>query len=157
MNEFLRCTTSINCDSSIIQEKVNELIQDSMSEEEKARTLFNFVRDEIKYRIIMGLPTREDFIATNALKSGASFCIPKAILLTALLRAADIPARLRFADIRNLLLPSSVRDAISTDIMLYHGYVELFLDGKWIKVNPAFDKALCERHDFIPVDFFGSG
>ncbi|MFX0115641.1 MAG: transglutaminase family protein [Candidatus Hodarchaeota archaeon] len=156
MNEFLQCSESINCHSPVIRKKALELTQDTTKESEKAKKLFYFVRDAIRYRIIMSLPAREEFIATNTLEKGESFCIPKAILLTALARSAKIPARLRFADIRNLLLPASVLDAIGTDIMLYHGYTELFLRGVWVKVNPAFDKELCERHDFLPVDFSGS-
>lgn len=156
MNEFLRCSRIIDCHTPFIHKKALELTQGNMTEEEKAKKLFVFVRDTIKYKIVKALPVREDFRATKTLEKRESFCIPKAILLTALARAVSIPARLRFANIRNLLLPSSVLDAIGTDVMLYHGYTELFLNEKWVKVNPAFDKDLCERHDFFPVDFSGS-
>lgn len=156
MQEYIQCTPSINCDSPIIQEIALELTQECENTKEKAKAIFYFVRDAIKYRVGLTLPASEDFSAIKTLEKREGFCIPKAILLTSLARAVQIPARLRFADIRNLLLPSSVLEAIGTNVMLYHGYTELYIQEKWIKVNPAFDKELCERHDFIPVDFDGS-
>ncbi|MFQ5979988.1 MAG: transglutaminase family protein [Candidatus Heimdallarchaeota archaeon] len=156
MNEFLQSSRSIDFHTPNIQEKALELTQGAISEEEKAKKLFYYVRDAIKYRVTKGLPARGDFKASKTLEQPESFCIPKAILLAALARSVSIPARLRFANIRNLLLPSSVLEAIGSDVMLYHGYTELFLNGKWVKVNPAFDRDLCERHDFFPVDFSGS-
>ena len=28
---------------------------------------------------------------------------------------------------------------MGTDLFVYHGYAELFLDGKWVKATPAFN------------------
>jgi hypothetical protein len=33
--------------------------------------------------------------------------------------------------------------------------VDLFLDGKWLKVSPAFNIELCERYNIAPLDFDG--
>ncbi|MFX0067202.1 MAG: transglutaminase domain-containing protein [Candidatus Hermodarchaeota archaeon] len=156
MKEYLQCTASIDCDSPLVRQKALELIGNEENEEEKAKILFYFVRDAIKYRVFTDWPEREIFKASRTLNEGIGFCIPKALLLAALARVAGIPARLQFADIRNLLLPPSLLDAYGTDVMVYHGYVGLFIKGKWVKVNPAFDIELCERHDIIPVDFWGS-
>jgi len=156
MQKYLTSTTTIDCETPTIVEKAFELTKKHNLIEDKAKAIFYFVRDEIKYRIPYAMPKIDGFIASRILQQKESFCIPKAILLTALARACRIHARIHFADIRNFLLPKSVLDAIGTDVMIYHGYTELFLQNKWIKVNPAFDIDLCKKHDFMPVEFSGS-
>ena len=37
----------------------------------------------------------------------------------------------------------------------HHGYVELELDGRWVKATPAFDRALCEHFGVLPLEFDG--
>jgi len=75
----------------------------------------------------------------------SAYCIPKAVLLSALCRAAGIPARLGFADVRNHLQSEKLRERMGTDLFLYHGFSEIWLDGQWRKVSSAFNKELCER------------
>ncbi|MBW1737644.1 MAG: hypothetical protein JRJ69_08835, partial [Deltaproteobacteria bacterium] len=36
-----------------------------------------------------------------------------------------------------------------------HGYNELFIDGRWIKVTPTFDIGMCQRLNLKPVEFDG--
>jgi len=38
---------------------------------------------------------------------------------------------------------------------VYHGFVEFYLDGKWVKATPAFNRELCERHSVAPLEFNG--
>ena len=38
---------------------------------------------------------------------------------------------------------------------MYHGYVEFYLEGKWVKATPAFNRELCERHHVAPLEFNG--
>jgi transglutaminase-like putative cysteine protease len=83
--------------------------------------------------------------------------VGKAALLTAAARAAGIPARLRFADVRNHLCTPKLRELVGGDVFYYHGYVELALDGRWVKATPAFDLALCERFGVAPLEFDGRG
>jgi len=45
---------------------------------------------------------------------------------------------------------------METDVMYYHGYSELYLDGKWIKLTPSFDIETSKKGGFIPmVEFDG--
>ena len=44
---------------------------------------------------------------------------------------------------------------MQTDIFYYHGYTELWLDGRWVKATPAFNIELCERFGVEPLDFDG--
>jgi hypothetical protein len=45
---------------------------------------------------------------------------------------------------------------MQTDVFAFHGYTELLLNGKWVKLTPAFNRSLCERFNVEPLDFDGS-
>ncbi|WP_206475254.1 transglutaminase family protein, partial [Dietzia sp. KRD202] len=84
------------------------------------------------------------------------YCVPKAVLLAAVLRAAGIPTRLGFADVRNHLQTDTLRAVMGgTDLFVYHGYCSVYIDGRWLKATPAFNVELCERFGVPPVEFEG--
>jgi transglutaminase-like putative cysteine protease len=62
---------------------------------------------------------------------------------------------LRFADVRNHLTTPELAAHMKTDVFIYHGLVEMFLEDRWVKATPAFDRAMCERHGVRPIDFDG--
>jgi hypothetical protein len=41
------------------------------------------------------------------------------------------------------------------NLFIYHGYVVLYLDGKWVKATPTFGREMCEENEIIPVEFDG--
>jgi transglutaminase-like putative cysteine protease len=81
--------------------------------------------------------------------------VGKAALLAATARAAGIPARVGFADVRNHLTSPHLRRLMATDVFYYHGYAELYLHGTWVKATAVFDKTLCERVGIRPLEFDG--
>ena len=81
--------------------------------------------------------------------------MPKAILLSACCRAEGIPARLGFADVRNHLATERLLRLMDTDPFLWHAYVSMDLDGRWVKATPAFNIELCRRFDVVPLEFDG--
>lgn len=97
----------------------------------------------------------EHFRASNTLVRNQGFCVQKAVLLVALSRAVGIPARLGFAVVRNHLLPEKLAEMLVTNVLPDHGYAELYLHGKWVKVTPAFDLEMCQKYKIIPVEFDG--
>ncbi|UCH88221.1 MAG: transglutaminase family protein [Thermoplasmata archaeon] len=155
MEQYLRATDFFDWNMPEVESKANELTEGLDSPEKKAKALFYFIRDKIKYRIVLEDLNENIFKASTTLARGYGFCIPKANLLVALARASSIPSRLHFADIRNHQLPSHILERLGTNLMTYHGYVEFFLNDKWIKVNPAFDIEMCKKFDIIPVEFSG--
>ena len=122
---------------------------------ERAVALNLAVRDGFRYdpyRIDLSLPGMR---ASSVLANGYGWCVPKAALLVAAARAAGIPARLGFADVRNHLSTARMRETMQTDLFIWHGYGELWLDGAWRKATPAFNIELCERFGLLPLDFDG--
>ena len=155
MEKYLKATPVIDCDNMSIREKTRELTKGQENIIEKAQGLFYFVRDEIQYNMYVPKSLPEHFRASNTLSKGEGYCVQKAVLLVALARAAGIPAGLGFAKIRNNLLPEKPLKWLGTNVLPFHGYAELYLNGKWVKATPAFDIGLCEKYRIIPVEFDG--
>lgn len=121
----------------------------------QAVALFYAVRDGFRYD-----PYRIDLSAagmkaSTVLANGYGWCVPKATLLAAACRAAGLPARVGFADVRNHLSTRRMRELMQTDVFHWHGYAEIWLEGAWRKATPAFNRELCERFDLLPLDFNG--
>ena len=157
MEKYLASTYTIDCAEPSIKNKAAELTKGQQSDIDKAKAVFYFVRDHIKYNPYGGIAPLEEYKASATLKRGEGYCVQKAVLLAALARAASIPARLGFVDVRNHLLPREILDGLRGDnVMKYHGYALLYLNGKWVKATPSFDIALCREHNFMPVEFDGT-
>ena len=145
----------IDSDHPAIIELARSLVREDIDQRQNAIALYYWVRDEIRYNPYgLGL-TLEDQMASRTLAAGQGWCVPKAILLSALCRASGIPARLGFADVRNHLSTQRLRDTMDTDIFYFHGYSSLFLEGKWVKATPAFNLSLCEKFNLKPLEFDG--
>ncbi|MBS2037677.1 transglutaminase family protein [bacterium] len=127
------------------------------TELEKAVSLYYAVRDDFRYD-----PYRIDLSPhgmrpERVLENGYGWCVPKAALLTACCRAVGIGARLGFADVRNHLTTARMREVMRTDVFAWHGFSEIFLEGKWVKATPAFNLELCVKAGLAPLEFDGRG
>ncbi|MBM3568403.1 MAG: transglutaminase family protein [Alphaproteobacteria bacterium] len=122
----------------------------------RALRLYYAVRDEILYDPYGVTLTPEAFKASVCLARGRGFCVEKAGLLAAVARAAAIPARVGFADVRNHLTTERLRRIMGgSDLFVYHGFAELWLEGRWVKATPAFNLTLCRRFGVKPLEFDG--
>lgn len=117
--------------------------------------LYLAVRDEIWYDPYAPFHLPGHYRASFVLERGRGFCIPKASLLCAAARARQIPTRIGFANVRNHLATRQLLDYLGSDLFVYHAFVELHLDGKWVKATPAFNRELCARHQVVPLEFNG--
>jgi len=125
------------------------------SDIQKAVRLYYKVRDDILYDPYSPFFLPEHYKASNIIKIKRSFCIPKAVLLCAVGRAIGIPARLRFADVKNHLSTKALLEYLGSDLFVYHGLTEFFLNGKWVKATPAFNSKLCTKFGIRPLEFDG--
>jgi transglutaminase-like putative cysteine protease len=127
------------------------------SDRENAVSLYYAVRDRVRYHPFQNFTLDETYRASVCLERGSGWCVPKAALLAACARAAGIPARVGYADVRNhLTTPELTAKMGGTDLFVYHGYTDLHLDGKWVKATPAFNLGLCKRFRVKPLEFDGA-
>ena len=124
-------------------------------ERARAVALVHAVRDGFRYDPYRIDLSPDGMRASTVLTNGYGWCVPKATLLTAVARAAGIPARLGFADVRNHMSTERMRETMKTDLFIWHGYTELWLAGAWRKATPAFNIELCEKFGLLPLDFDG--
>ena len=152
---YLKPTEAINSEHETIQEVVENVTYDCTSDVKKAVKLFYFVRDSIRYNIYMVSVFIDDFKASTVLRRGKGYCVQKAVLLTALGRAAGIPSRLSFAKIKNHRIPIHLMEKTGTNIFPRHGYNQFFLSGRWISATATFDRELCQKNELPTVEFDG--
>lgn len=121
----------------------------------RAVALYLAVRDGFRYdpyRIDLSV---QGMKASTVLAHGHGWCVPKAALLAAACRAAGIPARVGYADVRNHLSTARMRESMGSDLFVWHGYTDIWLEGAWRKATPAFNIELCERFGLLPLEFNG--
>jgi transglutaminase-like putative cysteine protease len=152
---YLRPTYFIDSDHPDVIAFAQAAAGDAGSDIDRAIRIFYAVRDQIKYDPYSLDLSREKFKASVVLGKKAGYCVEKALLLAATARALNIPGRLRFADVRNHLTTQRLKEIMQTDLFIYHGYTEIFLNGRWIKATPTFNLSLCERFGVKPLDFDG--
>ncbi|MCJ7655450.1 MAG: transglutaminase-like domain-containing protein, partial [Dehalococcoidia bacterium] len=80
---YLKPTATIDSDHPSIKEKAQNLIRGKRETTDKAKSLFYWVRDEIKYNPFLALEIFENFRASKTLERGQGFCIEKAAVLAA--------------------------------------------------------------------------
>ncbi|WP_166266530.1 transglutaminase-like domain-containing protein [Marinobacter caseinilyticus] len=122
---------------------------------ERIKLLYLAVRDSITYNPYVFSTEAHTFRASDALISGESYCIPKAVLLGAAARAIGVPSRLGLADVRNHLSSPKLIEWLRSDIFRMHGFIELHLNNRWVKATPAFNAQLCELMSVEPLPFDG--
>lgn len=124
---------------------------------EAAIALFYAVRDGWRYNPYKVSANPDDYTASNVLARDPreGHCIDKSVLLAAAARALGIGARLHFANVRNHIGTAKLEEWLGTDLLVFHGYAEVQLDGRWIGVTPAFNRGLCEKLGVAPLEFDG--
>jgi len=154
MKEYLASAQYIDSAHPAVRAFSEKHLQGS-SDRERAIALYYAVRDEIRYNPFLDFTSPEAFRASAVLAADQGFCVGKASLLAACARASGIAARVGFADVKNHLTSPRLAETMGSDLFVYHGYTDLYLDGKWVKATPAFNLALCERFRVKPLEFDG--
>jgi transglutaminase-like putative cysteine protease len=155
MEEYLRPTSIIDSDHTKVRNFAHQMTEGGHEAVEKAVRLYLAVRDGIRYDPYAPFYRPEHYRASYVLERGKSFCIPKASLLCALGRAIKIPSRVGFATVKNHLATRQLLDFLGSNLFVYHGFVEFYLKGKWVRATPAFNQELCHKHRVPPLEFNG--
>lgn len=153
---YLTPSDGVDSENPSITALSQRLTAGAGSPREAAVRLFDFVRDTIRYIPYAPFMRIDDYLGAATLERGYGFCTQKSALLVALSRAAGIPARFHFADLKNHNLPGRMGWVLGSDMMVYHTYMEFHLDGRWLKATPSFEKSLCVRMGWRLVAFDGT-
>lgn len=150
----LAATTMVDSDHPAVLEFARAKAHGS-DDRERAVALYYAVRDGFRYDPYRVDLSVDGMKGSAVLAKGYGWCVPKAALLAAACRAAGIPARVGYADVRNHLSTERLRRNMGSDLFVWHGYTDIWLDGQWLKATPAFNIELCERFGLLSLEFDG--
>ena len=156
MSACLSATYFIDKDHPDIIAFSKQHAKEGQSDLDRAVSLYYAVRDVIRYNPYSIEPDRRAMKASAVLAKKQGYCVAKAVLLAACLRSQRIPARLGFADVKNHLNTERLKALMETDLFVWHGFTEVFLNNKWVKATPAFNLGLCESFNVKPLEFDGT-
>jgi transglutaminase-like putative cysteine protease len=151
----LRASSCIDSDARNVAEKAAALTAPHPEARDKARRLFEFVRDEVAYNFAPEVRGRSHFRASHTLELGNGFCMQKAALFAALCRASGIPARIGFQNIVDYMITGKFLELMGTNELVHHGMNAIYLEGRWIQVDATLDRGLVERKQYRLVEFDG--
>lgn len=154
-SEYLTPGQFIDSDAPSIVAFAREAVGASVDDRERAIRLYHAVRDGILYDPYVDYGDPGNYRASSVLERKRGYCVSKASLLAAVARAAGIPARVGYADVKNHMTSERLHEKLGTDTYRWHSYTELFLEGRWVKATPAFNLSLCQRLGVDALEFDG--
>jgi len=154
LQEYLRPGRFVDSDHPAVLGFAREHAR-GVNDLERACALYYAVRDMVRYNPFQNFLSDDVYRASTCLERGEGWCVPKAALLAACARAAEIPARVGYADVKNHLTSARLTERMGTDLFIYHGFAELWLEDKWVKATPAFNLELCTKFRVMPLEFDG--
>jgi transglutaminase-like putative cysteine protease len=153
-NEKLLCaTTYFDYQHPAVEALYNEL--EAENPRDLAVEIYYLVRDRYIYNPYRFVDGGISMTASYCTLHNEGYCIPKASLMVALCRRAGIPARIGLADVKNHLSSPKLLALLKTDIFSMHGYAQMYINGRWLKATPAFNRSLCEKFAIEPLEFDG--
>jgi transglutaminase-like putative cysteine protease len=152
---YLQPTHFIDSDAPTIREFARDVIKGAQDGLEQVVQLYRAVRDRVLYDPYVDITNPRCYRASDVLALGRAYCVGKACLLAAAARAAGIPARVGYADVRNHMTSPRLYALLGTDVFLWHSYADLYVDGRWVKATPAFNSSLCDRLGLHVLEFDG--
>jgi transglutaminase-like putative cysteine protease len=149
-------TEFLDFDTAAVRAFVARSLPDAAVPPEVAAVkLYYAVRDGIRYEIYGADLSRTGLRASATITRGSGFCLHKSIVYAAAARSLGIPSRLVLTDVRNHLASPRLRELVGGDVFCYHCLAAVYLGGRWLKVTPVFNKALCQLFGMTPLEFDG--
>ena len=152
---YLSTSYFFDFESDRIQQLIQEYKVESLSDKEKAIAVYTMVRDNWRYDPYRISLTQEKFKASRIAEKTSGNCVEKSVLLIACLRALNIPARLHLGKVKNHIAVERLTEKFGSNELTPHGMVNVYLNGKWLKLSPAFNKSLCEKFKVEALEFDG--
>ena len=140
-DEFLLPSEFVDSDNMAIQTAVEPLIVDG-NEYETAKNIHRFVTETVEFRTETAI-NQMTMAASEVLEARKGVCGDYAHLMTALLRAAGIPARdVAGNAMKNLRKPADWQHSGDS-----HAWVEFYVDGAWHFADPAWGNGTFDNPD----------
>ncbi len=156
MKKYLQPTYFLDFDNAEVQAFAEVNSNKNQNNKENAIQLYYAVRDGFKYNPYVLDLRKVGLKASSLLKKKSGYCIEKAVLLAAVGRYVGIPSRLSFYIVANHIATEKIEKVLKTNKLVFHGATEFYLDGKWLKLTPAFDARLCKHLNVATLDFDGT-
>jgi hypothetical protein len=122
---WLRATRQLDTMSS----RITKLVQSATGQLSDERSKAVALHDRVKTLLFGCSPDYSKLTASQVLDIGMGDCFTKGMLFVALLRAAQIPARLRFVSLPTAFLRGIIETEEAT---IMHAMAEVYLQGQWI-------------------------
>ena len=153
--DYLTSTYFFDYESDEIQSLIAEFKTDLLSDKEKTKSLYLKVRDSWRYDPYNLSFSKENFKASKIALKPKGHCVEKSIILIACLRGLGIPARLHLGKVKNHIGVERLTEKFGTNELTPHGMVNVYLNNKWLKLSPAFNKSMCKMCNVSPLEFDG--
>jgi len=128
-NQYLGATPLIDSDHPDVRAVSMGIAAHAGSQRDVAVAIHDFVRDHVLFGFT-AMP--HEMKASEVLECRRGFSLTKGALLVAMLRAAGIPARLRFMEISSDLVRGIL---VTYSPFIAHCIAEVWLGGCWIRID----------------------
>lgn len=155
MNDFLKSTYFFDYNQPEVVEFAQKFVQKGNSDKENAIALYYGVRDAFLYNPYHLNISKSGLVASKVLNKTSAWCVEKASLYIACCRWAGIPAKPGYAIVVNHIGTEKLESILKRKEIVFHGYASVYIEGKWFKVTPAFDRRICKISGVSPLDFDG--
>lgn len=140
--EFLSETPQMDYSSPEVRQFIETIPIDS-DPIQQVVSIYETVRDSFLYDPYH-LDLRPEFLKASIVASKKrAWCVEKSLLACACFRAFGFPARLGFGIVKNHIGVEKLKKYLQRDEIVFHGYVEVWIEEKWCKCTPAFDPRIC--------------
>jgi len=152
---YLKPTFFFDYKNEAVQGLIANLQSDNLSDKDKTIAIYTKIRDRYLYDPYHISLTEQAYRASTIAKKPSGNCVEKSIVLIACLRGLGIPARLHLGKVKNHIAVERLTEKFGSNELTPHGMVNALINGKWLKMSPAFNKSLCEKLNVEPLDFDG--
>ena len=127
----------------------------SFSKKELAVFLYKKVRERFLYDPYHLDLRHAALKSSHILTKKRAWCVEKAIVLAAVARKFEIPSRLGYAIVVNHIGVEKLTNYLKREEIVFHGYVELYMENKWVKCTPSFDSRICKISNVSVLEWDG--
>ncbi|MFY7671520.1 transglutaminase-like domain-containing protein [Tenacibaculum sp. MEBiC06402] len=152
---YLRETYFFDYSNEVIQNIISGFKNETLSGKEKTIRIYNKIRDEWRYDPYTISLSKEKYKASFIGQNESGNCVEKSVLLISCLRGLGIPARLHLGKVKNHIAVERLTEKFGSNELTPHGMVNVQLNGKWLKMSPAFNADLCKMFNVEPLAFDG--